>query len=186
MLKKILFTILGIVLLLVIVGFFLPSEYHAERSITIQAPVATVFDLVNNLENWKNWSPWQQDDPTLKVAYGEKTAGVGASYSWVSENSGQGTLTIEKSIENQTIETDLDFKSEGEAKGRWTFEQTGEGVKVTWEIHGDAGYNLINRYFGLMIDTFVGPYFEKGLANLKKVAESLPQPETEMLTNKVE
>jgi len=184
MLKKIGFTILGVILLLVIVGFFLPAKYSAKRSIVIKAPVANVFDQVNDLQKWDAWSPWLAEDPSIKITYGEITKGKGASYRWTSEKSGEGSLTIEKSIENAAITTDLDFTDEGKAKGIWTFEETDGGTKVTWGINGDAGYNLINRYFGLMIDTFVGPYFDKGLAKLKEVAESIPQKEEDALTKK--
>jgi hypothetical protein len=34
------------------------------------------------------------------------------------------------------------------------------------------GSNPLNRWFGLMMDRLVGPDFEAGLANLKRLAES--------------
>jgi hypothetical protein len=55
-------------------------------------------------------------------------------------------------------------------------EPTPEGVKVTWTFQGDAGKNPIGRYMGLMIESFLGPQYERGLANIKKIAESLPVP----------
>jgi len=184
MLKKIGLAIAGIILLLVIVGLFLPSEYALERSITIQAPIDAVFAQVNDLRNWEKWGPWQEEDPTTKITYGDSTIGVGASYSWTSEKSGDGSLVIVESVQNQSITTDLDFGTEGKAQGHWTFEQTDDGVRVTWGMHGDSGYNLIGRYFGMMMDTMVGPYFDKGLANMKEIAEALSQPAEEMMTDK--
>jgi len=37
------------------------------------------------------------------------------------------------------------------------------------------GAGPVGRYFGLVMDRMVGPDFDEGLANLKKLAESLPK-----------
>ena len=47
----------------------------------------------------------------------------------------------------------------------------GSGTRVTWTNEGDMGTNPVNRYFGLMMDSMVGPDFEAGLKNLKALAE---------------
>ena len=47
----------------------------------------------------------------------------------------------------------------------------GSGTRVTWTNEGDMGANPVNRYFGLMMDSMVGPDFEAGLKNLKALAE---------------
>jgi hypothetical protein len=43
--------------------------------------------------------------------------------------------------------------------------------KLVWSDEGDLGLNPINRWFGLMLDKFIGTDFETGLANLKKLVE---------------
>ena len=174
-----------LLLLLIIVGFFLPSTYSAERSITVNAPVEVVFNQVNDLKNWETWGPWAAEDPNMTVTYGDITEGVGASHSWTSEKHGPGKLTIAKSEAHKMIRTDLDFYDKGQAKGRFDFEPTDDGVKVTWGMDGDAGYNLIMRYFGVMMDSMVGPYFEKGLTGIKEIAEAeAAQMKEEMMTTK--
>jgi hypothetical protein len=42
---------------------------------------------------------------------------------------------------------------------------------VTWAFDTDFGYNLVGRYFGLMLPRSIGADYEKGLANLKDLAE---------------
>lgn len=184
-LKIILFSVIGIAVLLVAVGLFLPSSYSAERSIVINAPASVVFNQVNDVKNWEAWGPWQEDDPDMRVEYGEITEGVGASYNWFGKD-GDGTLIIEESVEFSSIKTDLDFGDQGKAKGRWTFEEADEGVKVTWGIDGDAGGNIMMKYFGLVMDSMIGPYFERGLAKIKEICEAMPvpEPQEEELTQK--
>ena len=82
-------------------------------------------------------------------------------------------MEIVKSVENRSIRTALDFAEQGQAMAEWTFEPVSESsVKVTWAFSGDSGWNLMGRYFGLFMDSFIGPDFERGLANLKKLAET--------------
>ncbi len=189
MLKKILMGLVGLIVILVIIGLVLPSGYSMQRSIVINAPVDVIFGQVVELQNHSAWSPWEAADSTIVNTYGELTMGVGATASWTSENSGEGTMEITEVVENTSIATALDFKDEGTANGAWTFEETEEGVNVTWGFSGDSGYNLIGRYMALMMEKMVGPQFEAGLAALKEVSEAMPveAPEemTEQMTDKM-
>jgi effector-binding domain-containing protein len=49
------------------------------------------------------------------------------------------------------------------------------GTQVTWSLDTDLGAGPIWRYFGLMMDRWVGKDFERGLVNLKALAEGLPK-----------
>lgn len=171
-LKKVLVALAVLVALFFAVGLLLPSKYGTERSVEIEAPPEEVFDHVNNLQANQAWSPWAAMDPSLKVTYSSTAAvGEGAWYEWKGEASGNGRLTILKSIRPKRIENELDFKEQGKGMGFWTFEPTEKGTVVTWRMEGDAGNDIIGRWFGLMIDTLVGPQFEDGLARLAKVSE---------------
>ena len=44
-------------------------------------------------------------------------------------------------------------------------------TKVTWSMHGDVGFDLVARYFGLFSDSLAGPMFTQGLENLKTTVE---------------
>ena len=92
---------------------------------------------------------------------------------WASDvpNVGNGTQEIVASTENARVDTALDFGEQGLANATFLLEPSGEGTKVTWTLETDAGFNPMARYFGLLLDGFVGPDYEKGLANLKAVAE---------------
>ncbi len=170
--KKLLIAIVVLALLLVGIGFLLPQKYGVERSLAISAPPETVFDHVNHLQKNEAWSPWAASDPTIKTTYSSSVAqGVGAWYSWTSENSGDGKLTIEVSDRPKRIVNNLDFMESGSGKGYWTFEATNDGTIVTWRMEGDAGNDPIARWFGVFMDGFVGPHFDDGLARLKKVSE---------------
>ncbi|MEO6024084.1 MAG: SRPBCC family protein, partial [Burkholderiales bacterium] len=57
------------------------------------------------------------------------------------------------------------------SRGKLELAPAGSGTKISWSNEGDLGNNPINRYFGLMMHSWVGKDFEAGLANLKTLAE---------------
>ena len=154
------------------VGFLLPSDYGAERSIVVAAPPEVVFDQVNDLRKNEAWSPWKAKDDTMAITYSDEPVGEGAWYSWTSKNSGSGKLVITRSVRGEALETSLDFAEQGKAQGYWKFEAVDGGTKVTWGLRGNSGMNVAGRYMGLMMDRFVGPDFEDGLARLKRECEA--------------
>jgi len=172
MLKNMLKVLAVLIVVFLVVGVFLPSSYEVSRSKEITATPDLVFDQVNNLKQSESWSPWGEGDATMKITYSGPEAGVGAKGAWTSADSGAGSQTITKSVPHNLIEMALDFGSEGNGSAAYTFTQSGETTKVNWSMRGDVGFNLIGRYFGLFMDKMLGGYFEKGLSNLKRVAET--------------
>ena len=102
---KILKWILGIVLLAVGIGFFMPGTTHLERTIEINAPSTQIYEQVNELKNWMNWSAWAKIDPTTVWKYSEPSSGTGSYYTWASEdkNIGNGKMTILETKPNELM-----------------------------------------------------------------------------------
>lgn len=169
--KRIGLGLVAAILLFLVVGILLPSSRTVERSITIRVPMEIVFTNVNNLKNNVKWDSWTAEDPTLKYTYGEVFEGNGATCSWSSAKSGGGSMVIVESITNSYIKTEIDFKGKGKGKGLWLFKQVNGGVSVTQRYQNIVGRSLMGRYFNVFLDFMIGPYFEKGLANLKRVSE---------------
>ena len=164
--------LIAAVVVLVLVAFALPREINVSRSITINAPASNVFPLVNDLRK-HNWSPWVKLDPKAKFSYSGPAQGEGQKVNWESERDdvGIGSQTITKSEANKLIETALDFGEHGTATAGFDFKEDGGKTHVTWRFKTDAGNNPVMRWMGLMFDTWIGENYEKGLANLKSVAE---------------
>ena len=158
----------SLVLLLLIVALFLPSESHVERSLVIKQTPEVVYNLVNRLSDWEKWSPWHKIDNKMKIEYNGISEGKGASYRWTSKHDkvGNGKLIIIDAKPFEYILMDMDFQGGGPARCGFYFQETDAGTEVKWTMDSDAGWNLPARYFGLLADYFVGPHFEEGLANL--------------------
>jgi effector-binding domain-containing protein len=170
--------IIGVVLMVLIglpllISLFLPAKVTVKRIKIIKATPSQLFTQVNKLKNWEKWSPWHSIDPNIKLKYNDISEGEGASYSWSSahENVGNGKVTITESSPYDSIKIDMDFIENGKASGRYYFEKQKDSVKVTWMMDSDLP-NPLMKWFGLFMDSFVGPDFEKGLDNLERLASN--------------
>ena len=174
--KKIIGGLLVLVVVILAIGLLLPSKTHVERSIVINAPPSSVFPFVNDLHKFNLWSPWAKLDPNTQYTFSGPASGVGATMAWRSDNRdvGNGQHKIMVSTPDQHVQTALDFGDMGTALATFDLVATGTDTRLTWGFDQDVGYNMMGRYFGLMMDKMIGPDFEQGLANLKTVAESTP------------
>lgn len=166
-------SLLILVLLFVGFGFMQDQNVSVSRSVLVQAPMDDVFDQFNNLEKRLVWSPFEAQDSTMVPVLGDITKGVGAYYTWTSEDQGPGKIKYAEVIGNQLIESELYFGEDVEepAQGLMIFKQAEDGVNVTWEVHMDMGMNPFMRILGRYLDDMVGPSFESGLQSMKTIAE---------------
>lgn len=170
-LRKILGGLAVLVLLLVLVAFAFPRQYRIERSLVMNAKPEAVFAQVADLSAWKNWGAWQERDPGMKLSYSTPATGVGAWSAWESKSEGNGKMTITEQTSAKVIYR-LEFPDMGmQSTGSMELRPQAGGIQVVWVDAGDLGMNPINRWFGLFLDGMIGPDFERGLANMKKLVE---------------
>ena len=169
---KILKYLVGIVVVLLAVGFLLPATYSAQRSVTINALADRVFPLVANHREWKRWSVWNQRDPNMEMTYSGPEMAAGSKWSWKSKSEGNGGMEFSAVEPNKRVGYILTMEDMTPATGDLKFTPDGTGTKVSWDINGNAGMNPVFRWFGVFMDKMIGPDFEAGLKNLKKLAES--------------
>lgn len=176
-LQKLLIAVALLLVVLAGIGMLLPRQVHVERQITIDAPRATVFALVDGFKRFNEWSPWAALDPNTKYGFEGPESGVGAKQSWSGDPKkvGSGTQEVVEVKPNELVVSRLDFTGQGPAVARMALSTAANGTQVTWSLDTDMGAGPVGRYFGLVMDRMVGPDFARGLANLKKLAESLPK-----------
>ncbi len=167
--------IAGLIALFLIIAALLPSSYRVERSVEIDKPADVIYPQVAGLKNWENWDPWTKMEPDAPREYLGADMGAGAGWSWDGKKIGTGSLEIIKAEPNRSLRTHLKFTDPQpmESNGVWQFDEKNGSTRVTWAMQGTLGWP-VERYFGLGMDAMLGPDFEKGLENLKKHVESLP------------
>lgn len=171
LLLKIIAGFAALVLLLVLVAFVLPRNYKIERSLVVKAKPEVVLAQVADLKAWKNWGAWQERDPGMKLSYSAQSTGVGAWSKWESAKEGNGKMTITSQSATKMV-YNLEFPDMGTSSvGSVELVPEAGGTKVIWTDAGDLGMNPMNRWFGLFLEKLIGPDFEKGLSNIKKIVE---------------
>ena len=139
------------------------------------SPPESIFPHVNELKQWEAWNPWGKIDPNMKLTYDGPAAGVGASYAWAGNHAvGEGRATITETRTNELVQLKLEFLKPmaGVSTAEFTFKPQGNQTEVTWTMTGKN--NFIAKAFCLFMnmDQMIGGQFEKGLAELKTLAET--------------
>lgn len=177
MIKKIAL-ISGIIAVVLVIGIltlaaFRPDEFRVERSVQVNAPAQKILPLICDLHKGIDWSPFEKTDPAMKRTYTGASSGVGAVYEWEgNENAGKGRMEITEATPDK-VTMKLDFMKPFEARNTAEFklEPAGDATKVTWSMSGPNPYMCKVMQTFLDIDATIGKEFDKGLANIKLIAE---------------
>ena len=175
MLVKILIGLVAVLAILAGVIVMQPAEYTVVRSATINAPPPVVFALINDFHQWEQWSPWAKLDPNMKTTYSGPTSGPGAAYHWIgNDDVGEGRMTIKDSTPSDKVNIDLEFIKPFESRSLTAFalRPEGSGTNVSWTMTGQNNFMSKAMTLFMSMDKMVGNDFEKGLAQLKAVAEA--------------
>jgi len=149
-----------------------PSKFEGTSTLEMEASPEVAYGVVSDMTTWGNWIPWKEDDPSMVLTMGEKTKGMGASYSWTSDKMGGGSSEVVEAKLGKSMKNKLAFEGfDGDSYGVWKFEKTGENkTAVTWGMESENDVPFWMR--GMML---MGPSMEetftRGLNNMKPIVE---------------
>jgi hypothetical protein len=175
MLIKILIGLVVVIGVFAVIVAMRPSDFRVERSAVVSAPAPVVFAQVNDLHNWDAWSPFAKLDPAAKQTFEGPRAGTGAALAWAgNKQAGEGRMTITESRPYELIRFKLDFVKPFAVTNtaEFTFTPQGDQTAVTWSMSGRQNFMAKAFCMFMSMDKMVGGEFEKGLAQMKSVAES--------------
>jgi effector-binding domain-containing protein len=174
------FIIIGLCAIIGIAVLVSPSETHIARSTIIQAPSKLIYQDLLIFKNFNTWSPWADKDPNIRWEYYGPLLGTGAGMKWYSEDPqvGNGEMTLQDATYPTSITYRMDF---GYSKANATvFLNESEGeTEVTW-TYDEVDISGFYKLFALMTESFLGPDYEKGLAQLKSRMETAPSLSVDM------
>jgi hypothetical protein len=150
------------------------DTYTVQRSTTVLAEPARVYEQVEDFHLWPAWSPWEELDPGMDREYSGPERGVGSVYAWSgNRKAGEGRMEIARANEPDEVQIDLQFIKPFRSSSVTTFvfAPEGDGTRVTWTMTGPRTFAVKVMGIFKSMDKMVGPDFEKGLARLKQVSE---------------
>ena len=172
--KKILFLIVGIIVLALVVALFVSKEYSVKREITINKPSQEVFDYVKFVKNQEHYNKWVMMDPDMKKDYKGTDGTVGFVYAWDSQKDDVGKGEEEIKLLEDGKKIDLEVRFVRPFEGLAMTEMTTEALsptqtKVSWGMSGQSTYpmNLTNA----IMDRMLGADLDESLQKLKGILE---------------
>ena len=175
MIKKIVIVLVAALGIFAAVVATRPSAYSVSRAAIMTARPAKIFAQVNYFHAWQAWSPWAQMDPAAKNSFEGSSSGTGAVFKWSGNRKvGEGAMTILESRTNELIRIRLEFiKPFASLCGtEFTFKPEGNQTQVTWTMTGENNFIAKAACLFMNMDKMVGGDFERGLAQMKSVAEA--------------
>jgi Activator of Hsp90 ATPase homolog 1-like protein len=111
----------------------------------------------------------------MKLTYGGPASGVGANYRWAGNKEvGEGRATITESRPGESVKYEMEFFKPMEATSEmeFTFKPQGSQTEVTVNVTGEKNFTAKAFCLFMSMDNMIDGKFEKGLADLKAIAES--------------
>lgn len=174
MLKKILIGIAVILAIIVGLAAMKPDSFSVVRTATIKAPPEKIVVLINDFHNWGSWSPWEKLDPNMKRTFSGAPSGKGAIYNWEgNKDVGAGRMEITDQVLPTKVIIKLDFLEPFQSSNvtEFTFAPQGDTTTVTWNMSGPMPFISKLMSVFMSMDAMIGKDFEKGLEQMKAVAE---------------
>jgi len=176
MIKKAVIGIVACLLALVAFVALKSPDFKISRQIVVNVPAPVVYAHVNDFHLWQDWSPWAKLDPQAKNTFGGPMSGTGAIFSWDGNDQvGTGTMIIVDSSAPTFVSIRLEFLKPFKATNHAEFSFVPEGdgaTRVMWTMTGQQNFFMRFICLFMNMDKMVGGEFEKGLTQLKSIAES--------------
>lgn len=175
MLRRVFATLLGIVVLVIVVGFFLPRQVVVERSQLIDQPAEVIFEVMQDFRHFQFWSPWHEASPEAGYRLEGPDSGPGATLVWSDDGgSGAGRMWIVATERPSRIDMKMEL-GESELDSWFQIEPEGLGQRVSWGMRMEVGrFDLTGRYLGLMLPGLVGRSYSEGLESLAEYLSQTP------------
>jgi effector-binding domain-containing protein len=172
--KKVLYVIIGLLVLYLILCLVGPSKVDVSKSIAINAPADVVQKYVADFKNFAQWSPWQAKDPNMSVTYSGEAGQIGSKYEWEGNKEvGKGIMEI-TAINGDTVQQKLTFLKPWKGGGDVYLISTaeGSGTNFTWATTFPMAFFMRPMGLFMNMEKMVGKQYEEGLARLKTVIET--------------
>lgn len=171
-LKYLVLSLLALIGILLVVGLCMPKEWSVERTTVVNAEPAKLYPHVGNLEGWPQWMPCMEIDPAMTFTFEGSDGAPGSRMLWKSEKMGNGWMAVVRS----DVATGLDYELmmdgfEEPTHGSIHYAAEGNATRLTWKDTGSFGSNPVFRLFGPLMEGMLEDFFDKGLANVKAIAE---------------
>ena len=150
-----------------------PDTFRVQRAATIDAPPEKLVGILSDLRRGAEWSPYEKRDPDMKKTFSGPASGPGSKLEWDGNSDvGAGSLTVaEVTPAKVTLNLAMTRPMNANNIVEYTFAPQGNATNMTWAMHGPMP--LISKVMCVFVDLdkMLGADMERGLKDLKALAE---------------
>jgi hypothetical protein len=151
-------------LLITGISLFIPSNVRISKAINIAAPRDSIWQQIDNFNNWSKWNPFVSDTSVReKIISPDGTAMQidNTNVKWLDkqENSRTAQMTTSGHRAITSVWNTINYSS-------------ADSVTIQWYLDFKLRWYPWEKFSSLMLEKSYGPALEKGLTNLKKQLEN--------------
>jgi len=174
--KYILFVVAVLVLTVLLVAAFVPSEFGVIRDVSIDRSKGEVFEYVKLLKNQDKFSTWSKIDPNMRKEFNGVDGTVGFISAWSSTHPdvGVGEQEIIRIDNGKRIDYQLRFIEpfESTSTAYMIFDSIDSSrTKLRWGFDGEMDYPMNLMLLFVDMEGELGGDLQEGLNNLKAILE---------------
>jgi len=174
--KYILFVVAVLVLTVLLVAAFVPTEFGVIRDVSIDRSKGEVFEYVKLLKNQDKFSTWSKIDPNMRKEFNGVDGTVGFISAWSSTHPdvGVGEQEIIRIDNGKRIDYQLRFIEpfESTSTAYMIFDSIDSSrTKLRWGFDGEMDYPMNLMLLFVDMEGELGGDLQEGLNNLKAILE---------------
>lgn len=168
--------LIAVVMVLIVgLAFYEPTDVTIERTIRISSQQSVVFDDIKNFNHWNKWNTFLDSDSSTKISFGGVSGLKQSSLVWQGDDSktGSGIITCTDVSEN-TFSYSFSVTSPGKLEGDGTisvYDSSGQSF-VTWQFHKHFPFLENASLIVFDFEKYFAPDMEKSLKKLKGLCEN--------------
>lgn len=175
MVRKLFGILLAMIVVLIVIGFMLPTTLVVERSRVIDRSPEVLFEVLSDLHHFTQWAPWLVRNPDMDWRLEGPDRGVGATLVWrETPESGESRLRIVGTTSPERVDLILEM-ADTEFENWFHVTPEAGGQRVSWGMRAQFGaLDLVGRYVGLILPGLIGNDYREGLERLEAYLEQSP------------
>ena len=144
-------------------GFFLPTDWTASATRVFDADPEDVFAFLDAPEGWQAWTAW----PDSGLVRTGPESGAGATISWDDPEFGAGWFRIVEVEPGRRVQYEVEVGGGAmRTHGELTLSPGAGGVEVAWHEEGNLGRNPLMGYWAFFMDRAQTTELERSLGRL--------------------
>lgn len=175
MVRKLFGILLALIVVLLVIGFLLPTTLVVERSRVIDRSPEVLFEVLSDLRHFTQWAPWLVRNPEMDWRLEGPESGVGATLVWKeTPEADESRLRIVGTTPSERVDLALEM-ADTEFENWFQITPEGGGQRVSWGMRAEFGpLDLVGRYVGLILPGLIGNDYREGLERLDSYLAQSP------------